>query len=55
MPIYALNNFKVSPLKEIQVLVHAICIFVYWFLIVFPAIEKFNIDTSFQNAYAFDL
>lgn len=55
MTVYALNNFKVFPLKEIQIWVHAICIFVYWFLVVFPAIEKFNIGTSFQNAYTFDL
>lgn len=55
MPIYALNNFKVFPLKEIQMWVHAICIFVYWFLVGFPSIEKFNTGTSFQSAYIFDL
>lgn len=55
MPVYALNNFKVFPLKEIQIWVPAICIFVYWFLAGFPAIEKFNSGTSFQNAYSFDL
>lgn len=60
MPINALNNFKVFPLKEIQIWVHAISkyansIFVYWFLVVFPAIEKFTVGTSFQNAYTFDL